>query len=336
MKAMLLRNYGEELKLEDIPAPVPGPGEILVRVAASGLCGTDLKIIQGKLSIGPLPHILGHEIAGVVTGLGDGADQALLNKRVALHLYCACGQCKPCQKGAYNMCDDLRGRLGFESPGGLAEYVVCPARCAVEIPEGVSFEEACVAPCAMLTIHHAIGKARIEPGDRVALIGVGGLGIHGVQLLASMGADITAVDLVPEKLEFAKKLGATHTLLYSEFENNGEKYDVLVDMIGKSDAARDNFNHKLERNGVYLLISFIAGSEMSFDCQHMAMDECAIHGVRNGTITELRETLDLQARGKIKPIIDAALPLEKANEALDLIRGGKLMGRVVVTHGTAG
>ncbi|MDR1520867.1 MAG: alcohol dehydrogenase catalytic domain-containing protein [Planctomycetota bacterium] len=332
MKAMMLYRYGERLALDEVPVPSPHPGELLVQVKATGLCGTDLKIIQGKLSIGPPPHVLGHEIAGVVAGRGEGVDAGWLGKRVALHLYCACGKCRACRRGEYNMCDDLPGRLGFELPGGLAEYVTSPSRCAVELPPGMSFEEACVAPCAMLTIHHAIRRARVEPGDMVALIGVGGLGIHGVQLLAGMGNEVTAVDVVDAKLEFARKMGASQALTFDAFQRGGERYDVLIDMIGKADAAKESFDRKLARGGKYVLISFLPGAEMSFDVQRMAMDECQIIGIRNGSIQELRDTLAAQAEGRMKPVIDSALPLAEANAALDLIRAGKLMGRVVVSH----
>ncbi len=230
MKAMSLNAYGDRLVMCELPIPVPGPGELLVQVKASGLCGTDLKVIQGKLNIGPLPHILGHEISGVVAGCGSDDERKWLGKRVALHLYCACGKCQACEAGEYNMCEDLRGRLGFELPGGLAEYVVCPARCAVEITDKVSFEEACVAPCAMLTIYHALNRAGVTPEDKVALLGVGGLGIHGVQFLSGMGAEVTAVDVIGPKLEYAKKLGATFALTYDEFMAGNKQYDVLVDM----------------------------------------------------------------------------------------------------------
>lgn len=334
MKAMSLNTYGDRLVMCELPIPVPGPGELLVQVKASGLCGTDLKVIQGKLNIGPLPHILGHEISGVVVGCGSDGDRKWMGKRIALHLYCACGKCKACRAGEYNMCGDLPGRLGFELPGGLAEYVVCPVLSAVEIPDKVSFEEACVAPCAMLTIYHALNRAKTSSDDKVALLGVGGLGIHGVQFLSGLGAEVTAVDVVNKKLEYAKKLGATAVMTYDEFLANEKQYDVLVDMIGKTDSARKTFNEKLKRHGRYVLISFIPGAENSFDAQHMAMDECQIIGVRNGTIQELRQILELQGEGKIKPIIDCVLPLNQANEALDLIRQGNLMGRVVVTHET--
>lgn len=332
MKVMSLNAYGEKLVMCELPVPVPAAGELLVKVCASGLCGTDLKIIQGKLAIGPLPHILGHEISGVAVGCGNDQDREWIGKRVALHLYSTCGKCKACQEGEYNMCDDLKGRLGFELPGGLAEYVTCPVMCAVEIPESVSFEDACVAPCAILTIYHALNKAGITPEDKVALLGVGGLGIHGVQLLTSIGVEVTAVDIVDEKIKYAKKLGAKFAISYDEFMADSQKYDVLVDMIGKNDSARRTFNEKLRRRGRYMLISFMPGAENAFDAQHMAMDECQIIGIRNGTIQELHQTLELQAAGKIQPIIDSVVPLNRANEALELIRQGKLMGRVVITH----
>jgi propanol-preferring alcohol dehydrogenase len=329
---MALMEYGARLVMIEQPAPVPSPDELLVRVEASGLCGTDLKIVAGKMDLGPLPRILGHEIAGVVEGCGKDADPGWLGKRVALHLYSSCGKCPMCAAGDFNLCEQLPGRLGFEFPGGLAEYVVSPARCAVEIPKNLSFEDACVSPCAMLTVFHALQRAGVTTKDKVALIGVGGLGIHGLQILTSLGVAATAVDIAPAKLELAQELGASEVLLYNEFMANQEKYDIIVDMIGKTEAARIMCDEKLKRRGRYLLISFLPGAKNTFDAQRLAMDECQIIGVRNGSIQELRQTIELQADGCLKPIIDQVLPLEKANEALDLIRGGLLMGRVVIRH----
>jgi propanol-preferring alcohol dehydrogenase len=328
---MVLEAYNEKLALRDVPVPSPKQNEALIRVRACGLCGTDLKITGGKIKTTPLPHTPGHEIAGEIVDCGPGVSKDMIGKRVITHTYNSCKTCESCKTGAYNMCPDLQGRLGFELPGGLGEYVAINVLNCVPIPEEIDFTAACIIPCAMLSVYHGILRANITPSDRVVMLGVGGLGIHGVQFLALRGIHVTAVDLKKDKLDYAAKLGAAETMDFEAFMNDGNKFPVIMDNVAKPAVTAPCFR-KLAKNGRYVMVGYAPGVESVFDSEYMHLNETQIIGTRNGTIPELKEIVGLVSEGKVKPIIDRILPLEQANTALDLIRGGDIMGRVVVRH----
>ena len=331
MRAMVLNAFGEKLALSDVPAPKPKNGEILLKMKAAGLCGTDLKIVDGKLNIITPPHIPGHEIAGEIVECGDGVSKEMLGKRIIAHTHHTCGICEFCRRGEFNMCRDIRGRLGFEMPGGLGEYLTMAAVNCVEIPDTISYTDACIVPCAMITPYNAIKRARIKVTDRVVMLGVGGLGVHGIQFLKFLGAHVTAVDIKPEKLVKARELGADVALSYDDFINNSERYSVIMDNVGipKTTAA---CHKKLDKHGRFVQVAYAPGLEFTYEPYFMHVNEIEIIGLRNGTIPDLLEILQILSRNGIEPIVDRILPLEKANEALDLIRRGEAMGRVVVTH----
>jgi D-arabinose 1-dehydrogenase-like Zn-dependent alcohol dehydrogenase len=332
---MVLETFEKKLILRDVPVPVPKGEELLIRVRACGLCGSDLKITGGKIKTTPLPHIPGHEIAGEVVDCGGDAFRALIGKRVITHTYNSCRSCDACRKGAFNICGELRGRIGFELPGGLGEYVVIPAANAIPIPEEIDFIQASIIPCAMLSIYHGINRANVTRSDRVAMLGIGGLGIHGIQFLAQRGIPVTAVDIKEEKLAYAAKLGADTTLEYEAFINNNENYSVIIDNVVKPGVTGSCLK-KLGKNGRYVMVAYSPGVESAFDSEYMHLNETHIIGTRNGTIPELREIVELVGSGSIKPVIDRVLPLDQANEALDLIRDANTMGRVVLTHELVG
>jgi len=334
MRAMVLDAFGEKLSLRDVPVPSPRDGELLVQVKACGLCGSDLKITGGKIKTTPLPHIPGHEIGGEVVECGPGVSKELMGQRVIVHTYQTCGSCEACKQGAYNICGNLRGRIGFEFPGGLGEYITLGAKNIVSVPANIKFSDACIVSCAMLSIYHGINRAHIGPGDHVAMLGVGGLGIHGVQFLVRRGISVTAVDLKPEKLAYASELGASAVFAYDDFVNNGETYSVIMDNVAKPGVTGPCLK-KLGKNGRYVMVGYAPGVESVFDSEYMHLNETQIIGTRNGTMSELREIIQLVSEGIVKPVVDRVLPLEQANEALEMIRHGDIMGRVVVSHNTA-
>jgi propanol-preferring alcohol dehydrogenase len=278
MKAMVLEQFSSELILKDVAEPTPGDGEVLIKVHTCGTCGSDLKISTGKIRTTPLPHILGHEVAGEIAACGKGVDSNRVGERVAVHIYHSCGICPQCAAGEYNLCVNLRGRIGFEFPGGFGEYVVVSARNAIHIPDNISFRDASLVPCAMLAIYRAINRAHVKTDDRVVVLGVGGLGIHGIQFLKISGVQGTAVDINPKKLSFAKEMGAFKTLSYEEFNKEEMLYDVVLDNVGNTEVTKSSLR-KLNKSGRYVMVAYSPKVDSLFDSEHMHLNERKSSGV---------------------------------------------------------
>jgi len=208
MKAVRLVEIGRPLVLQEIPVPPVGPGEALVRIKAAGICHSDAHYRAGVSPVGPLPQTLGHEIAGVVEAVGAEVRRIRPGERVCVHYLLSCGHCYYCSRGSEQFC--LEGRmLGKHVDGGYAEYIAVPERNLVPVPEEIPFEHAAVMMCSSSTAFHALRKTRLQPGETVAVFGVGGLGMSAVQLARGMGAlEVYAVDINPDKLRLAERYGA--------------------------------------------------------------------------------------------------------------------------------
>ncbi len=209
MRAVRIVAVGQPLEQCELPTPEPGPGEILLRVEAAGICHSDAHYRAGTASVARLPITPGHEIAGRIEKLGAGVRELAPGMRVALHYLLSCGRCAECARGGEQFCREGR-MLGKHVDGGYAEYVLAPARNAVPVAEGVSTEAAAIMMCSSATAFHSIRKARLAPGERVAAFGIGGLGLSALQLARICGAgEVFAVDVDPVKLAAAARLGAT-------------------------------------------------------------------------------------------------------------------------------
>lgn len=208
MRAVQLVEVGKPLELREITTPEPGPGEIRVRVLAAGICHSDAHYRAGVASVGVLPITLGHEIAGVVDRVGALVDEVAIGDRVALHYLFTCGRCQYCVRGLEQFCRTGR-MVGKHANGGYAEYVVAPAQNAIPIPDRVSPPAAAVMMCSTATAFHALRKAHMSAGDRVAIFGAGGLGMSAIQLAQACGAgEVFAVDIDSAKLAAAEAYGA--------------------------------------------------------------------------------------------------------------------------------
>jgi Zn-dependent alcohol dehydrogenase len=235
-QAVVVRTVEEGAHLEEVDVAPPGPGEVLVRVAASGICGSDLHVVHGRSVIDAFPMLLGHEGAGVVDTVGDGVTRLAPGDHVVLALYGPCGECAACRTGRFVLCDgtartaaiagrmadgSTRLQLGDGRPlypmvgiGSLAEYAVLRADQLVAIDETIPLDLICLAGCGVTTgLGSAFNVADVRPGESVAVVGCGGVGLNVVQGARIAGAStIVAVDPNPLKLELARKLGATHTV----------------------------------------------------------------------------------------------------------------------------
>jgi propanol-preferring alcohol dehydrogenase len=196
------------IRVEEVPRPEPGPGEVLVRVAAAGVCGTELHFLDGLLTPAKAPITLGHEVAGTVAATGPGVTGLTVGDRVAVHYLHACGRCRWCRTGRDHLCDAPLGFLAFVSDGGFAEHVVVPASALVGVPDGLSLTEAAPLCCGATTALHAAGVAGLGLGDTAVVYGCGGVGLALVQVLRLSGVRVVAVSRSAEKLRLAIELGA--------------------------------------------------------------------------------------------------------------------------------
>jgi len=339
MEAYVLESYGDALKRRIVPMPKPGKGEILLRVRACGICGTDLKITAGHLDgIVSLPHIQGHEIAGEIAALGSGVSGLSLGDRGAVYFYLPCGICEPCRKGRGNICSNVT-RLGFEKPGGFAEYVCVPAwnfcRSETELP----FEQLAVLPDALLTSYHAIKTAgALRAGEKVLIVGAGGLGLHAVQFARHLGAAVVVCDPRPGALKGAASLGAELMLPDLNEEARrvldewcaGEGVQLVIEGSGDPAAFKQSLSC-LGRGGRLVIMGYHTSKPYALESMAMHYNEWSVIGSRVGTREELSEVLRLVEFGAIKPVIDRTLPMAKVNEGLALLQSALILGRIVLT-----
>ena len=199
----------EDVRVDEVPIPEPGPGQVLVRIAACGVCASDLHVAQGVTPHGPeLPQILGHEPAGIVAAVGDGVGDWREGDRVAFQMARPCNECAYCQAGRHSICPKVR-IPGVDEDGAAAEYAVSDASFLVPVPSTIPFEQAAILTDAVATPYHALKRGGVGDGVSVAVFGLGGLGMHAIQLAKMAGAGtVIGVDLDPVNLERAAEWGA--------------------------------------------------------------------------------------------------------------------------------
>lgn len=343
MRAAVLPAFGEPLTMREVPLPELGPGEVLVRVAACGVCHSDLHLISGEWEmlkpITRLPLIPGHEVTGTVVACGPGqaGDPPLApGDRVGVPwLHSTCGACEYCLAGRETLC--LRQQItGVTVDGGYAEYLKAPASHTIRIPDNLGFVEAAPLFCAGLTVYAALRRSGIVPGERLALFGVGGLGHLAIQLAVAQGVEVIAVDLTEEKLALARACGAAHTLLAGQeatapipkqIRQLGGAHVALV--TAGSRVAYETALRSLRRGGTLSMVG-MAPEPMALSSVAMVAGEFRIVASAVGTRQELREVLDLAARGGLRCHVEPAA-FEEVDRVLGEMRAGHLTGRVVLT-----
>ena len=342
MKAMVLEKFGAPMVLRDFPKPSIGEGEILLRTRGCGLCGTDLKIFDGHVNTVKLPRIMGHELAGEVVEIGPGVQGWKVGDHGVVHIYLTCGNCYQCRIGRENNCTKGRGRIGFEDDGGFGELVRLPSRNLCKISKDIPLEEASILSGSIATPLHGIRtQARLRAGETAVIIGVGGLGIHTLQLAIAMGARTIAVDIAQEKLEAARRFGADAIInsaksdFVSEIRRltDGEGADVIAEIVSGPQLPRilEESVKALRLGGRLLLLGYQYGQTFSMDPAKLVYDEIEIIGSRASIRQDLVDVISLVERGKVKPVISDRFPLEKANEAFVKLRNSASLGRIILT-----
>jgi len=330
LRAAVLRAFRQPLELAEVPAPELRNGDVLVEVRAVGLCGTDLKITGGLFADTPLPLIPGHEVAGVVVA---GTEQVAEGTRVACYIYDPCGKCARCLGGQPTLCPSSR-RIGFDHAGGLARFLRMRACNVLPMSEGVPFEHAAVAMDAVMSPWRAlVVRAQLQAGQRLVIAGAGGLGLNGLQIARGLGAAVAVIDPHHDHRGAAIELGA-------ELAVTGEETARVIDWSrGGADVAfeasgtRSGFDALLAsvRPGARLITNgYRPGVEYGVDSSVLALQELTIMGSRAGSREDARHALLAVEEGMVKPLISQILPLAEVNWALDQVRAGEALGRVVV------
>jgi 6-hydroxycyclohex-1-ene-1-carbonyl-CoA dehydrogenase len=338
MRAAVFNGPATPLEITTVARPEPGPGELLVRVAACGLCHSDLHYMDhGVPTFKTPPLVLGHEISGVVVRAGEGVDQARVGTSVLLAPVTSCGECAMCRTGRENVCAKQR-MLGNTIDGGFAEYVVSPARDAFAIPDGVPLEESCVVADALTTAFHGVTRrARIEPGETVVVVGCGGLGLNVVQVAALVGARVIAVDIDPRKLALAVELGASLAIDAREGDpakrvrkETGGGADAAVEAIGNP-KTQEQALASLRTGGRLLLLGF-AAENLSLPGGRVTYRELSVIGTLGCRPIDFPIVLDLVRRGRLalSPLVTHRYPLERLNEGFDALRRGEGVRHIAV------
>jgi alcohol dehydrogenase, propanol-preferring len=337
MKAIRYLGPNQPLKLEEIPLPKLGPGEILIRVRAAGICHTDLHFLSGLLNLGVAPLTLGHEIAGSIEAVGPEVEKSRVGERVVVYYYQGCGQCPYCLRGEENLCINLRAEHGFITDGGYAEFVKVPSRNAVTLPPHLNFEDAAPIGCSVTTAIHASKLANLRLDDNVVVYGVGGVGFGIVQYARLAGANVIAISRSDEKLAKAKELGAIY-LINSSRDNvaaivreitHGLGADIIFEMVGIRETM-DNSVKCLAKRGRLIFIGY---SEDSFIVHPIPLVvlEAKVMGSVGNTLSELYEGVQLVGDGKIKTVIDRVLRLDQFQEGINALKNNEPVGRVILT-----
>jgi propanol-preferring alcohol dehydrogenase len=313
---------------------------VLVRLETCGLCHTDIHAMRGDWPVKPgLPFIPGHEGVGIVEMLGEGVTSRSVGERVAMPwLGHACGECRYCVSGRENLCEQQQN-TGYSIDGGYAEYLVADAKFAAPVPEGISALDAAPLTCAGVTTYAAVKNARVVPGERVAVFGVGGLGHLAVQYARLVGAEVIAVDITQEKLDLARELGADHAI-------DASKVDPVeaIAAVGGADVAIvlavapqvfDQAFASLNRGGRMVLVSLPAEGTLTVPVFDTVLKGISIIGSIVGTRQDLAEVFALHALGRTT-VVAVPRDLADVNTAVDEVLHGDVPARLVFDYGSEG
>lgn len=341
MRAVVFEEHGgpEVLELADVERPAPRADEILVRVRACALNHLDVWTRMGIPGMTfPLPHILGNDIAGEVEEVGDLVRNVKPGDRVLLSPGVSCGHCANCLSGDDNLCPEYT-MLGYQRPGGYAEFVAAPGRNAHAVPAGLTFAEAAAIPLTFLTAWHMlVERARVKPGETVLVLAAGsGVGSAAIQVAKLFGARVIATASTDEKLELARGLGADETVNYEAVERwdrsvkaltAGRGAEVVVEHVGA--ATWPKSVACLARNGRLVTCGATTGYEATVDLRHLFYRHLSLLGSFMGRHDELVTLLRFFEDGRLRPVVDRVLPLEQAAEAHRLMADRAQFGKLVL------
>ena len=341
MKAIRFQQHGgpEVLKYADAPDPVVRPNEVLVRVRACALNHLDLFVRQGIPGVPiPLPHIPGSDVAGEIAQIGGEVSTVRVGQKVVLAPGITCGKCAACLAGLDNRCRQFTN-LGYMIDGGCAELVSAPEVNCLPFPENLSFEQAAAVPLVFQTAWHMlVGRAELQPGEDVLILGAGsGVGSAAIQIAKFFGARVITTAGTDEKLAKARELGADHVINHKSQKIREEVrritgkrgVDVVFEHVGT--ATWDDSLASLAPSGRLVTCGATTGYDAKVDLRFLFSRQLSLLGSYMGTKSELRTVMKLVAEGRLKPIVDRVFPLAEAAAAHAYLESGAQFGKVVLT-----
>ncbi len=337
MKAAVFYGADRPMVVEDVPVPEPGPAEVLVRVAACGVCHTDLHYIDhGTPTFKKPPLVLGHEIAGTIAS-PDPTGRLAEGAHVLLPAVIPCGSCAACRSGRENICGRSR-MLGNDVDGGYAEYVVVSAKDVFPLPAEIPLVEGSIIADALTTPYHAVvNRGRVLPGDRVVVIGCGGVGLNVIQIAAALGGRVVAVDVSDAKLDWAKRLGAEAVVNPAAMtkpekalrERTEGGADVAFEVVGKS-GTQELAVSSLRTGGRAVFVGY-SPDTMTLNAGRVMFRELEIVGSLGCRPVDYPRVIELVRQGRIRltELVTGHYPLEQIDQAFDALRRGDSIRGVV-------
>lgn len=315
--------------VSDVPEPKAKAGEVLIRVAVSGVCGSDVHAYLGEHPFISCPVVPGHEFAGVIAKLGADVHGWRIGQKVTVEPSLVCGRCYNCRHGRYNICQDLRV-IGCQAPGALAEYLSVPATKVIPLPETMSFEEgALVEPVAVGV--HAVARGGYIGGRKVVVMGAGTIGLVTMQVAKAHGAAaVLQTDIIPQRLALAKSLGADYVanvteqdlgeMIYAAFGSEGA--DIIYECVGIEKTIASAI--QVARKGSRIVVAGVFGQRTCVDMALIQDRELELSGTLMYRRDDFQEAIRLISQGKVQvlPLVSHRFPLDQAAEAFETARTG--------------
>jgi alcohol dehydrogenase, propanol-preferring len=349
MKSAKIIEINQPLQIQENKTPKPKGSQVVVKVQSSGVCHSDIHLWEGGYE-GPQGQFLkttdrgvkypltpGHEIAGIIDGLGEQTEGFAKNEKVLVYPWIGEGLCPACRTGEENLCDKPRS-LGIYNDGGYAEYVLVPSyKYLVKLGDEIDTDASAPLSCSALTAYGAVKNGNLTPNDNVVIVGTGGLGLMAIQLAKAItGSRIIALDRDDNKLKAAKENGADDIInsqkedaVKAVMELTGRMgADAVIDFVNASSTVETDLNF-LRRRAKLVLVGLFGG-ELKLNLIAMPTRSYKLIGSYTGSMNDLIELVSLAKRGIIKPIISNKFKLEEATKALKMLRDGKILGRGVI------